>query len=48
MVERVVEMVGFVLAFVGLLGGIIFRTEGLTIAVIGIIIMVFGMWFDEE
>lgn len=48
MAERVVEMVGFVLAFVGLLGGIIFRTEGLTIAVIGLIIMMFGMWFDEE
>lgn len=48
MAERVVEMVGFVLAFVGLLGGIIFRAEGLTIAVIGLIIMMFGMWFEEE
>lgn len=48
MLERAVQLVGCVLAFLGLMGGIIFRTEGLTIAVIGLIIMVFGMWFDEE
>lgn len=48
MLERAVQLVGCGLAFVGLMGGIIFRTEGLTIAVIGIIIMMFGMWFDEE
>lgn len=48
MLERAVQLVGCGLAFFGLIGGIIFRAEGLTIAVIGLIIMVFGMWFDEE
>lgn len=48
MLERAVQLIGCGLAFLGLMGGIIFRAEGLTIAVIGLIIMVFGMWFDEE
>lgn len=48
MLERAIEIIGCGLAFVGLMGGIIFRAEGLTIAVIGLIMMMFGMWFDEE
>jgi hypothetical protein len=48
MAERAVALIGFVLAFVGLLGGIIFRTEGLTICVIGLIMMLFGLFFDDE
>ena len=48
MLERAVAMIGFGLAFVGLLGGIIFRAEGLTMAVIGLIIMLFGLFFMED
>ena len=48
MAERAVALIGCVLAFTGLLGGIIFRTVGLTMAVIGLIIMMFGMFFMED
>ena len=48
MAEKLVAMVGCALAFCGLISGIIFRTEGLTICFVGLIIMLFGMYFDEE
>ena len=48
MLERLICAVGFLMTFLGLLGGIFFRTEGLTICFVGLIIMLFGLFFIED
>lgn len=46
--ERMVAFVGSGIAFLGLIWGILLPNFGLTIAVIGVIITLFGLFFDDE
>ena len=46
--ERVIALIGSGIAFLGLIWGILLPSLGLTVLIIGVIIMLFGMYFDEE
>ena len=46
--ERLVAFVGSGMMFLGLIWGILIPTLGLTVSMIGAIIALFGLFFDED
>lgn len=48
MTERIVGLAGFLVAFMGLIWGLVFHTLGIILLLTGVIAMILGLIFMED